>query len=266
MNLPSLLNRIGLQSLPGQPLERLQALHRAMIRTIPFENLAILEGKNIRLEPEAIFAKVVEQCRGGYCFELNSLLASVLEALDYPVERLIGRVWANGAPAPPLTHMTLRVTVDGSAYLCDVGFGGGTLREPLPWDMGKSVQQSPDCFRLEEADNGETMLARLTGDSWNNVYSLLPCTMRAQDYIPANHYTSTHPDSYFTQAPVAALTTPDGRLTLRGRLFRRIGAGGETERELASFEELIRVLGDDFGLKNLDEETLESRLSHLFAV
>jgi N-hydroxyarylamine O-acetyltransferase len=180
MNLPLFLKRIGLQSLPDAPLERLLTLHRAMPRTVPFENMAILEGKKISLEPAAIYAKVVEQGRGGYCFELNALLAAALESLGYRVERLIGRVWANGAPAPPLTHMTLRVTVAGRAFLCDVGFGGGTLRDPLPWDIGKTVLQSPDCFRLEETDNGETMLVRLAGDSWKNVYSLLPCTMRAQ--------------------------------------------------------------------------------------
>lgn len=265
MNIASFLKRIGIQSLPDPPLERLQTLHRAMTRTVPFENLAILEGRVISLEPEAIYANVVEQGRGGYCFELNSLLASVLESLGYKVERLIGRVWANGALAPPLTHMTLRVTADNRAYLCEVGFGGGTLREPLPWQTGVVVPQPPDSFRLDTTDNGETMLSRLAGDSWKPLYSLLPCTMRSQDYIPANHYTSTHPDSYFTQAPVAALTTGDGRVTLRGRLFRRVGVDGETERELATFEELIQVLSEDFGLNNLLTAALESRLSVIFS-
>lgn len=265
MQIDPFLKRIGIQSIPDSPLEGLQTLHRAMTRTVPFENLAILEGKTISLAPEAVYAKVVEAGRGGYCFELNSLLAEVLESLGYAVERRIGRVWANGAPAPPLTHMTLRVTVDNRSFLCDVGFGGGTLREPLVWETGAIVQQGPDCFRLEETDNGETMLSRLSGDVWKHLYSLLPCAMRNQDYIPANHYTSTHPDSYFTQAPVAALTTPDGRITLRGRFFRRVGVNGESERELANIGELVQVLSDEFGLPNLDVTTLASRLSVLFS-
>ena len=264
MQIEPFLKRIGIQSLPDAPLERLQILHRAMTGIVPFENLAILEGRMISLALEAVFAKVVEEGRGGYCFELNSLFAAVLESLGYTVERRIGRVWANGAPAPPLTHMTLRVTVEGQAYLCDVGFGGGGIREPLPWNMGAIAEQGPDSFRLEETDNGEIMLTRPAGDAWKNLYSLLPCTVRPQDYLPANHYTSNHPDSFFTQAPVAALTTPDGRITLRGRLFRRVGANGESERELSGPEELFRVLAEDFGLSNLDEAALERRLSGLF--
>lgn len=259
-----LLMRIGLNAVPDPPLRRLQALHRAMTQTVPFENIAILEGKTISLEPSAIFAKVVEHRRGGYCFELNALLADLLESMGYTVERLIGRVWANGAPAPPLTHMALRVTVDDQRYLCDVGFGGGTLREPLPWKMGVTADQPPDCSRLETADSGETMLQRQANGEWKNLYSLLPCTVRRQDYIPANHYTSTHPDSYFTQAPVAALLTETGRITLRGRLFRRVDVTGESERELSNFDDLIKVLVDDFGLRSLDEDALSMRLAGLF--
>lgn len=264
MNIELFLKRLGVQSLPDTPLQRLQTLHRAMTQTVPFENLAVLEGLKISLDPEAIFAKVVEQGRGGYCFELNTLLAEVLELLDYKVERLLGRVWANGAAAPPLTHMALKVKVESQPYLCDVGFGGATIREPLPWNTELIVRQSPDCFRLEETENAETMLSRLIGSSWKNLYSLLPCVVRGQDYIPANHYTSTHPESYFTQEPVAALTTEDGRVTLRGRIFRSVGATGEVERELADFEELIQVLSRDFGLTNLNVKTLKSRLSGLF--
>ena len=264
MNIELFLKRIGVQSFPDNPLQRLQTLHRAMTQTVPFENLAVLEGQKISLDPEVIFAKIVDQGRGGYCFELNTLLAEVLEFLGYKVERLLGRVWTSGAAAPPLSHMTLKVTVENQPYLCDVGFGGGTIREPLLWDIGAIVNQPPDSFRLEEAENSETMLSRLIGSSWKNLYSLLPCAVRAQDYIPANYYTSTHPDSYFTQAPVAALATENGRITLRGRIFRTVGSHGEAERELADLEELLQVLSRDFGLDNLNVKALESRLSGLF--
>jgi len=264
MNLDFFLTRIGLSSLPEAPLARLAALHRAMTHTVPFENLAILEGKRICLEPEAVWDKVVEKGRGGYCFELNALFARVLEGLDYRVERLIGRVWTTGIPTPPLTHMTLKVTAGGRPYLCDVGFGGGTLREPLPWEMDAVANQAPDAFRLAATDNGETMLARLTADGWQDQYSLLPCTLRPQDYLPANHYTSTHPASYFTRTPVAALSTEDGRITLRGRTFRRVGAQGAAERELADCRELLRVLDEEFGLRGLDAQAVECRLAGVF--
>lgn len=264
MNIEDCLKRLGVRSLPDTPLPRLQALHRAMIRTVPFENIAILEGQSISLDPEAIFAKIVEQGRGGYCFELNTMLAEILEFFNYTVERLLGRVWVTGAAAPLPTHMALKVTLDKQSYLCDVGFGGSTIREPLPWNTGSIVSQSPDSFRLDETENAEIMLSGSIGPSWKHLYSLLPCTVRSQDYVPANHFTSTHPDSFFTREPVAALATEDGRITLHGRMFRRIGKTGKTERELANLEELVQVLSQNFGLAHLNVKALESRLSGLF--
>lgn len=264
MNIDSLLERIGGPSLEGPPLERLQALHVAMTKSVPFENIAILEGRKISLDPGDIFEKVVTRGRGGYCYELNTLFAQLLEHFGFRFDRLLGRVWVGGSSAPPLTHMALRVFVDDRPYLCDVGFGGSTLREPLPWIPGETARQSPDAFRLGAADGGETMLSRLSGAEWKNLYSLHPCPVRPQDYAPANHYTSTHPDSHFTREPLAALTTDDGRITLSGRIFRRVDSGGETVRELATFAELIEVLAGRFGLADLDAASLESRLSRLF--
>lgn len=264
MDIERFLRRIGITSLPDSPHSRLREIHRAMTQSVPFENLAILEGREIDLAPTALFVKVVEQGRGGYCFELNALLAEVCESLGYKVERLLGRVWSSGAPSPPLTHMALRVMVDHQYYLCDAGFGGGTLRDPLPWNFYAAVNQTPDSYRLEETDNQEVMLSRFTGSSWKNLYSVLPCPVQPQDFIPANHYTSTHPDSFFTQAPVAALTTAEGRITLRGRLFRRVEGTDECERELATFEDFINVLHVDFGLTGLNGALLERRLSGLF--
>lgn len=264
MDIERFLKRIGITSLPDSPHSRLREIHRAMTQSVPFENLAILEGREIDLAPTALFVKVVEQRRGGYCFELNALLAEIFESLGYKVERLLGRVWSSGAPSPPLTHMALRVMVDNQYYLCDAGFGGGTLRDPLPWHLHEAVNQTPDSYRLEETDNQEVMLSRFTGSSWKNLYSVLLCPVQPQDFIPANHYTSTHPDSFFTQAPVAALTTAEGRITLRGRLLRRVGAVGEYERELTTFEEFIGVLCGDFGLGSLNESLLKRRLSGLF--
>ncbi len=264
MNIDLLLGRIGVGPLQGSPLTRLKALHRAMTKTVPFENLAILEGKRIILAPGDIFSKVVERGRGGYCYELNTLFAELLERLGYRVERLLGRVWVGGASAPPLTHMALRVFLENRPYLCDVGFGGSTLREPLPWIPGEAAIQPPDAYRLDAADDGETLLSQRSGAEWKSLYSLLPCPVRPQDFLPANHYSSTHPDSYFTRDPIAALTTDDGRITLRGRVFRRVDADGETVRELATFDELIQVLAGRFGLAHLDATALEGRLSRLF--
>lgn len=264
MNLETFLRRLNLHVLPDDPLERLRTLHRAMVLNVPFENIAILEGCAISLEPPDIYAKVVERGRGGYCFELNGLFAWALETLGYSVDRLLGRVWVKDLPNPLLTHMALRVMVGDQPYLCDVGFGGGTLREPLPWRLEQPVVQGPDTFRLTTIDNGETMLGRLAPDGWRDQYSMLPCAVRPQDYILANQYTSTHPDSIFGRIPMAAINRGDGRVALRERTLRIVGANGERERQLLTFSELHQVLEEYFGLGDVEAEALQRRIQGIF--
>ena len=46
--------------------------------TVPFENLDIVAGRPIELDLEQIFDKVVRRRRGGFCYELNGLLAALL--------------------------------------------------------------------------------------------------------------------------------------------------------------------------------------------
>ncbi|CAN5887799.1 hypothetical protein BH24CHL4_BH24CHL4_08400 [soil metagenome] len=53
---------------------------------IPFENLDIvLFNRPISLETPDIFAKLVDQGRGGFCFEQNGLLGLVLGWMGYSV-------------------------------------------------------------------------------------------------------------------------------------------------------------------------------------
>lgn len=51
---------------PVQPTQDcLEALHRAQLYTIPFENFDIQLGRGIALEPAALCDKLVRRARGG---------------------------------------------------------------------------------------------------------------------------------------------------------------------------------------------------------
>ena len=54
---------------PREPtLEVLNALSAAHAQRIPFENLDVLLGAGVDIQADAVFAKLVERRRGGYCF------------------------------------------------------------------------------------------------------------------------------------------------------------------------------------------------------
>ena len=71
LDLEAYLARIGLRGRPG-----VAALHRAHVTTIPFENRDPRRGIPVSLELEDLERKLVDQRRGGYCFEQNLPLST----------------------------------------------------------------------------------------------------------------------------------------------------------------------------------------------
>ena len=92
INLDAYFERIGYRGARTPTLPVLNAIVRAHVEAIPFENLDVLLRVPIDLSPEAIERKLVQGRRGGYCFEQNGLLLLVLEAMGFEVTPLSARV------------------------------------------------------------------------------------------------------------------------------------------------------------------------------
>ena len=82
MNTDAYLKRINYQGALAPTAETLRALQLAHLRRVPFENLSIHAGEPIVLQEEALFTKIVERRRGGFCYEVNGLFAALLRSLD----------------------------------------------------------------------------------------------------------------------------------------------------------------------------------------
>ena len=54
--------------------ELLRKLHFAHCTTVPYENVDMIRGIPTSLEEDALFKKIVEERKGGICFELNGAL------------------------------------------------------------------------------------------------------------------------------------------------------------------------------------------------
>ena len=68
------------------------------------------------------------------------------------------------------------------------------------------------------------------------------------DYEVANHYTSTHPDSRFTQFLVAQRLTTQARIRLRNRELTHDTGKSSSSRILSGDAEILQVLDATFGL------------------
>lgn len=204
------LRRIGLD--PARP-PSWQAVHRAHATAIPFENLDPHRGIGVSLEQADLERKLVEGRRGGYCFELNLLLAAALTQLGLRCEPMLARVRAGGAPRDtrPAAHLVLRVTDgDGRAWHADAGFGLGTLLDPIPFGPAGVQEQSGWRFRVVD-DDGELALQTLGSGGWELLYSFAPRPCYRIDIEVSNWWTATSPRSPFRSGLLVARSHDDGR-------------------------------------------------------
>lgn len=248
-------------------LQRLIALHTA---AIPFENLTPWLGQPVRLGDAALVDKLVQQRRGGYCFEQNGLFLAVLETLGLPVERLAARVlWGLPAPAAtPRTHRLLRVVLNGDAWLVDVGFGGLTMTGAIRL-LPDLAQPTPhERFRLQHHPHdllGDWHLQAEVAGEWRTLYRFTLHPQDALDDELASHFTATHPASRFVLNLVAARALPDRRLALFNRELRVHRTGQpSTLRTLVDVADARQVLSEDFGVRLPDSAVLQHRLAGLF--
>ena len=246
VDLQQYLRRIGVVGeLPATPAT-LQALHLAHATHIPFENIDVLLGRGIDLDPAALERKLVASERGGYCFEHNLLFATVLEDLGFKVTLLSGRVRAGAESIRPRTHMLLLVTFPGSRWIADVGFGSGGLLFPVPFDPAAESAQFHWTYRVVPEGAAWVMQSRREGD-WADLYVFTLDAHERIDYDVLNHYTSTYPRSVFRSNLIAQLPLPERRITLRNRELTS-DAGDSVTTRILDDAELNAVLNDVFGI------------------
>src|SRR5262249_4749417 len=247
VNIGAYLKRINYRGPATPTAETLRDLQVAHLLTVPFENLSIHTGEPIVLDDEALFTKIVERRRGGFCYEANGLFAVLLRAIGFDVAMLAAEVASpEGVYSQPFDHMVLMVRLDES-WLVDVGFGDSFL-EPLKiYERADQVQRN-FAYRIV-ADGGYLVVVRKNQDDWKPQYRFTLQPHEFQDFAEMCRYHQTSPQSHFTQGTICSRATEEGRITLSGMRFIRTGSNGEREeRTLGSQQEYDTILRRDFGI------------------
>jgi N-hydroxyarylamine O-acetyltransferase len=238
------LERIGHGWNVRPDLETLRSLHRAHVTAIPFEALDVQLGRVPSLEPEAIFDKLVERRRGGWCYELNGLFGAALEKIGFEVTRLsCGVMRQDGGDECVGTHLALLVNCEGP-WLCDVGFGGSLL-EPLPLRVGSRVD-APYTLSLEQLGDGYWRFTERHETPFSYDFRAEPADEGL--LVAKRDWQSTHPNSNFTLNFVAQKRHADRHDVLRGRVLTERGSEGTKTHVIENADEFVVTLAERFGI------------------
>lgn len=248
------LERIGVCRSILNDIDVLKVLHFAHIHSIVFENLDIHLGRAIEIDVQKIFDKIVRRSRGGFCYELNSLFASLLYSLGFDVTLHAARVVTSGARWIPFGHVCLNVTCEGETWLADVGFGNSIQRPLLIGEEEIQGDEGGD-HTLEQVEEGWFLSSRIYGDTFDPEYRFDLTPRRLDEFKERCVWTQTAHDSGFTRNIMATRPTAEGRRTVIGLDLRDFVAGETSERRIDA-DERARIFIEDFGLPREDIEAL----------
>lgn len=261
MNVAAYLDRLGVDAatVTDPDLDTLARLQRAHVTSVAFENLSITghpfteaDGPGVTLSTPAIYEKVVEKRKGGFCFELNGLFHSLLDELGYDVDRVAARmVGDDGSATPPANHHVNVVDLD-ERYVVDVGMGIPTMRQPTPLSGESRTDEVGVEWRVAPADRPDeqfqTEFREPGDDDWSLRY-VFSDVSRAFGYFEATcDYLQSAPESPFTGDPFVTVATDEGHLKLtREKLTESVG--DDVDEDAVTAAEWPSLLYDRFGLE-----------------
>lgn len=250
MDVHAYLQRINYEGSLTLDIDLLRSLHRAHLFTVPFENLDIHLGREIVCDESRILHKIVNEKRGGFCYELNGAFAALLRALGFRVTLLSCRVARqDGSYGPEFDYLTLRVDLE-EPWLADVGFGECFL-EPLRLDSRTEQAQNGRIYRLispASSIDGVFGLEVMAEGKWKTEYAFTLQPRELSDFAGMCDYHQTSSQSHFTRQRICSLATPEGRITLSDEKLIETREGSRQERLLSGDREWRSTLHDLFGV------------------
>lgn len=203
--------------------------------------------RSISLDLEAIYGKLVERRRGGYCYELNGLFNLLLESLGFKTTLLSGRVRRDdGTYGPEFDHMVILVSLD-QEYLVDVGFGD-SCRKPVPM-TGEVIADTTGKYRVKIEENDQTLFQKETSRGWETHFSFTLRPRRMEDFQETNIYQQTSPESHFTKSTICSIATENGRVTVSGNELIVTNGQKRTERVIDNDSDMKSILYNYFCIR-----------------
>jgi N-hydroxyarylamine O-acetyltransferase len=224
MEIQAYLDRIDYHGKTEANPDVLKRIHEQHVLRVPFENLDIHYGKAIVLEETRIYAKVVENHRGGFCYELNLLFHWLLTQLGFTSKIIAARIInSEGQLGPAFDHMCLLVELP-QIWLVDVGFGD-LFRRPVLVEANEIQTDGRNYFKVESYAPEEYLLL-MSSDKirFSRKYTFTTQARSASDFAVQCEDKQTNPDSHFVKNRICTRPTPEGRITVYNqKLIHKIG-------------------------------------------
>ena len=223
-------------------------LHEHHVLNVPFENLDIHFNRLFDLELDNIFKKVVDNFRGGFCYELNTLFNELLCNIGFESRIIEARIYdEHGNLGPKYDHMAIFVETD-KKYLLDVGFGD-LFTKPLEIKDGNHID-GKNQFKIESLDEQNFLLSMCSDQTnFKRKYAFNLNEVQTNEFYDICLDKQTNPLSYFVKNTVCTKPTSYGRLTVFNNRLIEKRINDKIETLIYNDDELRDILKAQFNIR-----------------
>jgi len=227
----------------------LSELQKRHLLNIPFENLDIHYKKHIELNIESIYKKIVEDNRGGFCYELNGLFYELLLSLNFEAKRISARVYTDETDySPEFDHFAIIVKIGNVEYLTDVGFGEFSFK-PLELILGKPQKDHRANYVIDKYDEHYFRVNKMEKGKLKPEYIFTTLARDFMDYKKMCEFHQSDSRSNFMKKRLISLATESGRITITNNILKVRKNNLVEERILNNETEFENELWDNFRIK-----------------
>lgn len=220
--------RIGLPHNEVITFQDLDKVLEKTAKTIPFENMCIIENRATEMTKENLQRKLLEHNEGGLCYELNGVLSLFLNENNFNTQLIYGVIYDHMRQQWSMTgktHLANLITYNGQVYLVDTGFGGNLPLKPVPLN-GETVVSNNGEFRVDcvESEHGDyifSMKLKHKDKDWKIGYAFnsKEGIKNITELNKVQKVIIEHPASVFNKKPLITKLTDTGNMTLTDASF-----------------------------------------------
>ncbi|MEH7462140.1 arylamine N-acetyltransferase [Bacillus thuringiensis] len=200
--------------------ENIRVLQSQFAKHIPFENMSIIQNENVHITFDDLKRKIIDNQRGGVCYELNPLFYYVLKELGFDVHLIGGTIFSNEKNRLIQTHFATILHHNGQRYLVDVGFGSHHALQPLPF-TGETITSPTGTYRIQKKETtfGEYAFEKYQDGKLEIGYDFFLARIDETALQNAQQIITHHEKSPFNKSPLLTKRTDDGHITLTDKTY-----------------------------------------------
>ncbi|MDW8545764.1 arylamine N-acetyltransferase family protein [Staphylococcus pseudoxylosus] len=223
---------------------------------VPFENINVQNKQPIALNDASMLHKILQEHRGGFCYEQNRFFKNYLVGKGFNVDMISATINTGNGWAMAGSHMALKVRINQQDYLVDVGYAD-VPKEAMPLSNRQAVVTDINgYFRASYIDTQTIEMCKYKENGWQIQYQATDAPKNISDFEEGITYNQHNPSSIFVKKLIVSKATDHGRITLSNSHLTITDYGEKVKKPVTS-DNYLAILDNYFGIDNVNILTFE---------